>query len=520
MRITFRMLGCIGVFMLPNSAMAQAAHILPQSVGKGKAEAQKVGYHSTPHTRTDTPLLLAAADGDLEAVKRLLQAGADPTKANEDGITPLMNAASGGQIVTRKPFGSRKDATCLVDGEIDGYKTSMHQVLLVRGKIWEGSAWLKLSPLPPANMAVVKLLIQYGAEVNARTPEGKSAFWWAVRTGQIGAAGALLARWADLNQKESEIGTPLLVATATHQADMARILLARRADPNIRGVNGQLPLMRATFAEDKLLTTILLEHGADPNAIASVDDQPLLSTLIVRHKFAMARLLLAHGADPNRKDSEGATALFEAMKGENGLIVRDLLAYGADPNAVDNGGTAPLIVAANSVVLTSLLEKRVDVHTRTLLGDTALHLAAARNDSASIRTLLAGGLQVDERESWEMTPLMKAAQAGSIESIQLLLEIGASIAAVDSKGETALHHAAQEQTGRAITLLLERGAKIDVRNRWNQTPLIEAALSNCPGAVKALLAHHADATVRDVDGHTAHDYAVITGKQELISLLP
>jgi ankyrin repeat protein len=241
-------------------------------------------------------LHIAVAGGNPAIVAELLRHGADPNAANSEGTTPLMNAAAGGQILSLGAYSRRS---------VGFYNSPTHQLVLARGGVWDAAPWMKAPPLPPADRKVLQLLIAHGALVDARTEEGKTALWWAVRTGQVGTMRALLAHHANPNISDQEVGSPLQVATVMHRSDLARTLLARHADPTMRGGNGQLPIVSAAFDGDTLLVTLLAKHKADLNPMVLQDKKPLLSILLERHSGAMVQLLLSLRADPNRKDGDG-----------------------------------------------------------------------------------------------------------------------------------------------------------------------------------------------------------------------
>ena len=78
------------------------------------------------------------------------------------------------------------------------------------------------------------------------------------------------------------------------------------------------------------------------------------------------RILLDTGtADPNAPDALGQTALFHAVR-------------------CDDGGTARL-----------LLEASVDVNRKDTFGDVALHVAVERGSEALIQMLLSYGADID-----------------------------------------------------------------------------------------------------------------------------
>ena len=145
---------------------------------------------------------------------------------------------------------------------------------------------------------------------------------------------------------------------------------------------------------------------------------------------------------------------------------------------------------------------------------TPLTQAAARNDVAALRHLLAGGHKADEGgDSW--TPLVWAARSGAVEAINVLLDYGADVNLPGSTGDnwdaTPLQHAILQRQPAAVRLLLDRGADLNRGAGGNLTPLFLAAGDTDPAILKMLLAKGADPTVENENGATPLSRAVSAG---------
>jgi len=138
----------------------------------------------------------------------------------------------------------------------------------------------------------------------------------------------------------------------------------------------------------------------------------------------------------------------------------------------------------------------------------ALLEAASRGELQQTRNLLDSGVDPDTTDNCRFTPLMRAAQAGNTPVAELLLASGAQIDLEDKGGSPALMQAAanghrdhQEQT---------RG--------WSA--LIWAASLGRSDSVMILLAAGADASIRDHQGRTARDWALLNRHPGTAALLP
>jgi ankyrin repeat protein len=149
---------------------------------------------------------------------------------------------------------------------------------------------------------------------------------------------------------------------------------------------------------------------------------------------------------------------------------------------------------------------------------TPLTQAAARNDAAALRQLLASGHKADEdagAQSW--TALIWAARSGSTDAINVLVDAGADINLPGTSGDdwdaTPLQHAILQRQTAAVRVLLDRGADPNRSANGDKglTPLFLAAGDTDPTIVNLLLAHKADAALEDDDGATPLTRAVSAG---------
>ena len=140
--------------------------------------------------------------------------------------------------------------------------------------------------------------------------------------------------------------------------------------------------------------------------------------------------LLKRGLDPNAVNSVGETSLtcaiqqmlFEENAAGQIRAMQFLLEHGARVDGPDAKGNTPLVVAAGNggnrdqrdgqvAVVKLLLDKGANVNAAdTALHITALHLAAFRGYTASIKLLLAHGADRRLRNTYGETPLDMMAQ--------------------------------------------------------------------------------------------------------------
>lgn len=178
------------------------------------------------------------------------------------------------------------------------------------------------------------------------------------------------------------------------------------ADPN-SGANGVLPLRTAAsgLSWNSDVLRLLLNCGAKPD---------LFSATVLGDIETVARILKESPVEAGARSVYGVPALHAAVAGNQLEIVRLLLQH----------------------VPVDVLER--DGVEGDLPGETALRVAALRNQVAAAELLLAAGAKVDAVGSIGSTPLHDAVRSGSYGMIQLLLARGANPHARDENGETPL----------------------------------------------------------------------------------
>jgi ankyrin repeat protein len=142
-----------------------------------------------------------------------------------------------------------------------------------------------------------------------------------------------------------------------------------------------------------------------------------------------------------------------------------------------------------------------------------LSRAAAENDIAGIRRLLAAGHPPDEPASPDVTPLMWAARFGALDAMTALLDAGADLSARGGANRwTPLQHAIHTGRTAAVRLLLDRGADPNAAEHPGAlTPLLMGVLEPDPAIVELLLAHGADPRLEGECGDTPLTRAVSGG---------
>ena len=155
----------------------------------------------------------------------------------------------------------------------------------------------------------------------------------------------------------------------------------------------------------------------------------------------------------------------------------------------------------------------------TAAEDATLADAAEQGHGKLVRTLLAGGADVNAAQVDGMTALHWAAYHDDLDTARMLVEGGADANAVNRYGVPALSLVATNGNAAFVRLLLDAGADPNVGLLGGETVLMTAARTGSLGAVQALLANGADPNARERRGQTALMWAASEGHLGIVNAI-
>ncbi|HUG90340.1 MAG TPA: ankyrin repeat domain-containing protein [Planctomycetaceae bacterium] len=303
-----------------------------------------------------TPLVFAAREGDIESAKVLIEAGADVNQVTEYGWSPLLTATNnrnyelGAMLIERgadvniankggwTPLYLATDNRNIEGGDYPVLQADMDhleyiRLLLEKGAnpnaqvrentlsrtiftqqwFFEAGATALVRASQSSDVALIKLLLSYGADPQIRTSNGDTAL-----TASAGIG------WVDGVTYER---------SAKENVDAVRLLLDLGLDPNAANNEGRTALMGAAGKGRNEVVQLLVDRGArlDTRDLGSRDTDRLNGSDISGHTWQAldySEGLVRFGVQSAIARPETA-ALIRKLMGERGLRVppagRDVL---------------------------------------------------------------------------------------------------------------------------------------------------------------------------------------------------
>ncbi|KAH0561957.1 hypothetical protein GP486_003334 [Trichoglossum hirsutum] len=357
---------------------------------------------------------------------------------------------------------------------------------------------------------VLKLLLENGANPNARDDRGNPVIYIAAMNSHEAAIKMLLAHEADVNSAGFLGSTALhLFAGYGHEA-IVRLLIEKGADIKAKDNRGISALCSAASGGHDLVMRLLIERGVDVDATSN-QGETVLHWAAKTGQPAAVQLLLEKGVNIEATNSDGRTALYLAVRTGNVAVMQLLLENGADVDVTDHTGLTGLSLAAikgHKAALQLLIKNGADINAGDRYGNTALHQAATGGRELVIPLLIEKGADIKAKDNRDQTALFRAARFGREEIVQLLIDMGAE-AEKNIEGETALFAAAWNGHSEVVRILVEKGVDINVENSTGDTALHGTANRGHHALVRLMAEMGADVNAKNNDGKTPlHSVAI------------
>jgi cytohesin len=500
----------------------------------------------------DTPLLTAVTNNRLPVVRYLLGRGADPGAASKDGRLPLHEAVQVGNTFMVKAL--------LVAGanpnERDGQGITpiqyaagvanpvMAQLLFERGAVVnavvpttpesdldeyniQGFTALHLAAQNGFDLTV-RALLECGAHVKAKTPNGATALWVAAKHNCEEVVKTLIEAKSPLDEPLDTGETPLYSAVNNECLAVVRLLLERGARTDICLVESGISALHvAAWDNSGDIVETLLEYSANVEAKTKIpkDWTPLFPAARKGHCDVIQQLIDA-GANP-RAIADNNTPLDQAVSAGELDACRILLDKGATIKVTADRRSNALHNAARhgrTEIVSLILEKEphlIDLETEG--GGTALHYALANGHDEVVSLLINTGTSLKVKDNYGTTSLHMAAFGGNVPLIQRIMEEYGSAWIQNNDGYLPFHFACSGGSVPAVEFLLAVGAdpgeQTQSESDGGVSPLHEAARAGKEAVARLLLDRSVDVNVRTEAGETPLLWASSRGGASIVKLL-
>jgi uncharacterized protein len=425
------------------------------------------------------PIVDAARRGDRDALRALLQKGANVNEAEGDGSTALH-------------WASYKDDLQAAD------------LLIKAGANVNVSNDLGATPLWTASQngseGMVKRLLDAGAKPNLPLLSGETSLMVASRTGNPVVVEMLIAKGANVNASGTRKQTALMWAVAQKHPEVVKVLLANGVDIHARSATwtdveavpphgnllynkaiphgGDTALMFAALVGDVASARLLVAAGANVN---DADAWGVSATTLAAHSNfeEMVEFLLDKGANASAAEA-GFSALHVGIMHRSARTVRALLEHGADPNAPlktwtptrrssqdfnfppEHVGASPYWLAARIVepeLMRLLLKHGADpkfIFRVEYVADGG-RTEGISNSRTYVTTAVMAATGMGGGSDW--VPIRTGREKLMLEAVKIAMQDGVDLNVANTDGCTALDAARTLKYESVVKALEENGAK-------------------------------------------------------------
>lgn len=406
------------------------------------------------------------------------------------------------------------------------------------------------------NFAVVKTLVEAGADINVKNSSGETPLHHALQNEEIFmrypkvAAYLILSGLTDDKSYNANGETPFHAALRRKSAAHIKLFVDKKVDINVPMQNGQKSFLVAINSDvDQATLESLLASGID-HQIKDKHGNSALHLAISKKYESLARALIVnHKLNINELNHLSETPLLQAISLSLSPTTHLLL----DNNAMVDlrpSATTALHVAIekqNASVVDRLLERVQKFNERNQAQQTVMHLLASQGTDQQLARAIARGFARDEKDVNGDTPLSVAVAKDNLTRTQILIDAGANPNSQDSKGQTVLSKARSRAVaeplvqnkvsinlednkgytamsnfialGNAdlVNYILENGADIQWAHKASgENYLMEALRNNHLGIAQQFLDRQLDPNLLDQNKQNAVFYARSTDALELL----
>jgi ankyrin repeat protein len=232
----------------------------------------------------------------------------------------------------------------------------------------------------------------------------------------------------DVNALHFDFQTALMAAAQLRRVDFVRELLKAGADVNAKNKRNWTALHFAVLWGNSEIVQLLVDAKSNVNEAEETFGLTPLMWAARDGNLKTIDILVDAGANLFQKDKFGKSAILFAAEGGKPEVIKKFLSLGFDANTADDysGRTALIAAVRYPEAIKVLMEAGAKVNDRqTVLGMTALYVAAQNGWTDSVRVLIDAGADVNISDTDGQTPLNRAIVGKHTEVADLLRKAGA-----------------------------------------------------------------------------------------------
>ncbi|MCL9683603.1 ankyrin repeat domain-containing protein [Legionella maioricensis] len=446
--------------------------ILEQAFKDTQEYTKKLCKQRIVREQLNSRLSVTVEEGNLSEMESLLEQYHEPNTISPQGLTPLILALKRGeQAIVKKLIEAGADPT---------------QSMFIAIKEQDGE--------------LVKALLQYPIDISSSF-EGYNLLEYSHQYGNeeiIEEMYLFLQFREDICKKRIARIKEDPSNTGRQQA----IESLKKFEVDISEEIEPLILFEKRLKEFLFLDSIPLPLSKE-QAEQEIEGRPLLFVAIDNARDDLVEAALEAGADPDVRLENGYTPLCIAVENNSCELMKRLISAGAGVGQDSEYCNSPLAIAVingHKKAAKILIDAGAEPNGVTIEGINLITLAIQNRDVAMVNLLLKKGASLSQQDKNIM--LLNALYDNNEDDLQFLLSIGASPDSQDS-GEPALCIAASQGFAGAAEALLKYGANPDAyryydEERQNLNALQLAIKKGYPAIVVTLLEHGANLAYRDV----------------------
>jgi ankyrin repeat protein len=398
-----------------------------------------LGYSGTEVTARDNKgrnvIWYAIAHQDKELIQAFLDRGVDTLTADCKGIDPIniaiLNQSSAVLTMLLDHIKKKPSAA-----NLDGLNSREHPLFIATRK---------------GSIEMVRILISYGANLNIRNRKGQNLLHQAAIKGSSDILQTFLDyNMIPINATDTRGATALHLAAERGHKSIVKILLAFPGMEIDSRDGDETTSLCIAFRENKQSAAlqILCDGSADINASCRRGQTALHHAVKNGNILLVCVLLEIESLDPNIRDGCGWTPITYAVLGGSLRLLEVLLTR--QDIALNVRNASPIFWACEKghmeIVRRLLDHNDVDID-KSVWNKSPLYIAIENGHTEIAKLLIdrCGGIDVNSPTLLGSTALSVAASSGNLEIVEILLQDERlNCKAENSFGETALQLAAQE----------------------------------------------------------------------------